>query len=534
MNPKSIAQIQSGLAPYSGAWSDAQVLHLLRRTMFGASLSDVAYFKTRTMQQAVNELLVVDNTPPVGPINNYSSATTIDPNVPLGGVWAGTPNVSTLANNRRNSLRSWWVGQMLNQTRSIREKMVIFWHNHFALQFENVGIASHCYNYNKLFRSNSVGNFKNLTKSVTIEPAMLYFLNGRKNTKTAPDENYGRELQELFTIGKDLPTHYTEDDVKAAARVLTGWRINYTTDTVYFDVTKHDTTNKQFSSFYNNVIVTGQTAANAGELELDAMLNMIFANDEVANYICRKIYRFFVYYTITPDIETNVIQPLAAIFRQNNYEVLPVLSALFKSQHFYDVQEMSCIIKSPIDFTIGYARQFGLVFPDASNYLVQYYMWTQFFNALYIQQEPPSDPPSVAGFPAYYQTPNYHENWITPDSLRQRKAIVEAMLYVGVTRTGVKTQVDVLAFTQTIPNADDPNLLIDNVVQLFLGLNISTVTKTAVKQILLQGQAQDYYWTNVWTLYLTNPADTANTTTVKQRLQYMYAYLLNLAEYQLC
>jgi uncharacterized protein (DUF1800 family) len=533
MKPTSIAQIQSGLTPYSGAWSDAQVLHLLRRTMFGATVADVSYFKTRTMQQAVNELLTVDNTPPVGPINNYSSATTIDPNVPLGGVWSDTPNVANLGNNRRNSLRAWWVGLMLNQSRSIREKMVIFWENHFALQFENVGIPSHCYNYNKLFRSNSLGNFKNLTKSVTTAPAMLYFLNGRRNTKTAPDENYGRELQELFTIGKDLSAHYTEDDVKAAAKVLSGWRVNTTTDTVYFDVTKHDTTNKQFSAFYNNTIVTGQTATNAGDLELDALLNMIFAHDEVANYICRKIYRFFVYYTITPDAETNVIQPLAAIFRQNNYEILPVLSALFKSQHFYDVQEVSCIIKSPIDFTIGYARQFGLVFPDASNYIVQYYMWTQVFNSLYAQQQPMSDPPNVAGFPAYYQNPNYHETWITPDSLRQRKAIVEGLLYVGITRTGVKLQVDVLVFTQTIANAEDPNILIDSIVTLFLGLNVSATTKSYLKQILLSAQAQDHYWSDVWNTYITDPTNTANTATVKQRLQYVYAYLLNLAEYQL-
>jgi hypothetical protein len=260
---------------------------------------------------------------------------------------------------------------------------------------------------------------------------------------------------------------------------------------------------------------------------------MLFANDEVANYICRKIYRFFVYYTITPNIETNVIQPLAAIFRQNNYAIQPVLAALFQSQHFYDVQEISCMIKSPLDFTIGYARQFGLQFPTATNYDVQYYMWEQVMGACFVQQGLPSDPPNVAGFPAYYQSPNYHEAWITPDSLRQRKAIAEGLIAAGITRQGIKLQVDVLAFTQTIPNAGDPNLLLDNAVLLLLGLNVSTITKATMKQILLGFQAQDYYWTNAWNTYLTDPANAANTTSVTQRLQYVYASLLGLAEYQL-
>jgi uncharacterized protein (DUF1800 family) len=533
MKPTTIAQLQSGLTPYSGVWSDAQVLHLLRRTMFGASLSDVTYFKTRTMQQAVTELLTVDNVPPVGPVNNYNNAVNTDPNVASGAVWTSAMNISDFGSGRRQSLRAWWAGQMLNQTRSIREKMVVFWHNHFAAGFESVGIAHHCYTYNTLFRSNSLSNFKTLTRAVTLSPAMLYFLNGRRNTKNAPDENYARELQELFTIGKDLADHYTEDDVKAAARVLTGWRVNTTTGAVYFDATRHDATNKQFSNFYGNTVITGSSAATAGDTELDALLTMLFANDEVANYICRKIYRFFVYYTITPNIETNVIQPLAAIFRQNNYAIQPVLEALFQSQHFYDVQEISCMIKSPLDFTIGYARQFGLQFPTASNYDVQYYMWEQVMGACFVQQGLPSDPPNVAGFPAYYQSPNYHEAWITPDSLRQRKAIAEGLIAAGITRQGIKLQVDVLAFTQTIPNAGDPNLLLDNAVLLLLGLNVSTITKATMKQILLGFQAQDHYWTDAWNTYLTDPANTANTTSVTQRLQYVYASLLGLAEYQL-
>ena len=163
MNLKSIFEVQSGLAPYAGAWTETQALHLVRRTMFGATLADVSYFTTRTMQQSVAELLTIDTTPPVGPINNYTNANTNDPDIPLGGVWAGSPDLPGIAFARRNSLRSWWTGLMLNQTRSAREKMVVFWHNHFGAGYEIIKVANHCYSYNQLLRTNAVGNLKALT-----------------------------------------------------------------------------------------------------------------------------------------------------------------------------------------------------------------------------------------------------------------------------------------------------------------------------------------------------------------------------------
>src|SRR5205823_4891756 len=141
-------------------------------------------------------------------------------------------------------------------------------------------------------------------------------------------------------------SQYTENDVKAAAKILTGYTVNTITATSAFDATRHDTTNKQFSAFYNNTVITGQSGAN-GQNELDDLLNMIFATNEVAMYICRRIYRFFVYGNIDSTIETNVITPLAAIFRSNNYELKPVLSALFKSEHFFDVLTQGAMIKSP-------------------------------------------------------------------------------------------------------------------------------------------------------------------------------------------
>ena len=142
---------------------------------------------------------------------------------------------------------------------------------------------------------------------------MLIHLNGFLNSKQAPDENYAREFQELFTIGVGNDSHYTENDVIAAARVLTGWRIQDNTLNVYMDSSEHDTASKTFSSFYNNTVIAG---SSDGMQELNAFVDMIFSTDEAAKFFCRKIYKWFVYYDIDDDTETNVITPLADYFKE--------------------------------------------------------------------------------------------------------------------------------------------------------------------------------------------------------------------------
>jgi uncharacterized protein (DUF1800 family) len=421
----------------------------------------------------------------------------------------------------------------INQDKNILEKMTLFWHNHFSIQYEVVKTPSHCYNYNALLRANALGNMKTMARAVAVSPAMLYYLNGRYNTKNAPDENFARELQELFTVGKDLVAHFTEADVQMAAKVLTGWRATDAAATSNFDSTKHDSTNKTFSSFYNNTVITGVSGATGGGTELDALLTMIFAQNEVANYIVRKLYRFFVYYTITPDIEQNVIEPLAVIFRQNSYDITPVLATLFKSQHFYDTMQVACVIKPPIDFTVGYLRKFNVVFPASSDYVTQYYFWQQAWNAAAAQQEAAGDPLNVAGWPPYYQLPSYHELWITPDSLRQRKTIADGLLYNGIVKNSFTLAVNTMDFVlNNVSIPSDPNILVDEVLALFLPFSLTTSTRASLKNILLSFQAQDHYWTDAWINYINLPS-AANTSIVKQRLVYFFSTIINLAEYQL-
>ena len=222
----------SGINPYTGAWTRNEVAHLLKRTMFGAKKADIDYFLSRTLSQSVDELLNLSQPMPLPPVNDYSPGTA-DPTVPAGQTWVNNPTPDgTLNNVRRNSLKKWWTGLMLNQDRTIREKMTLFWANHFGTETVDIGISHFMYQHHNLLRQNALGNLKQLVKAVTIDPGMLRYLNGYLNTASAPDENYSRELQELFTIGKDPVTNmdpFTEADVKQAARVLTGWRINNTT-----------------------------------------------------------------------------------------------------------------------------------------------------------------------------------------------------------------------------------------------------------------------------------------------------------------
>ncbi|HET9279099.1 MAG TPA: DUF1800 domain-containing protein, partial [Flavitalea sp.] len=374
-----VREIYSGLTPYSGPWTTPEITHLLKRTMFGAAKADVDHFKGRSINDAVNDLLSIPALPPSPPLKNYdnSNIPANDPeySVAAGTTWVNNNSTDGTANSRRiNSLKSWWVALMINQQRNILEKMVLFWHNHFSTETADIGRAIWCYQNNIILRQYALGNFKQFVKAITLDTGMLRYLNGYLNTNTAPDENYSRELQELFTLGKENKPNYTEDDVKQAARVLTGWRIDNNTNTVLFQANRHDTGNKQFSTFYNNTVVTGKTGALGGEQELDAMLDMIFAKAvEVSEFMVRKLYRWFCYYSIDPTTETNVIQPLAKIFRDSNWEIKPVLSTLFKSEHFFDALNQGCLIKSPLDLTVGLCREFGMVFPPASDVVNSYF-----------------------------------------------------------------------------------------------------------------------------------------------------------------
>ncbi len=534
-----LRQINTGLNPYTGAWSASEVAHLLKRTMFGAAKDDIDYFKGMSMSQAVDTLLNVPATVPDAPLKNYDNdeITGGDPDlaIPIGSTWVNTHSEDDAANRKRiYSWKSWLTGRMINQDRSIGERMTLFWHNHFATETMTYQNGIYAYRHYLLLHQYAVGNFKQLVRGVTIDLAMLNYLNGYLNTDTAPDENYARELQELFTLGKENNPNYTEQDVLAAARVLTGWRINLITDTVYFDPAKHDKTTKLFSSFYS-ASVTGRSDATAGDAELDDLLTMIFNKKvEVSEFIVRKLYRWFCYYTIDANTETNVIKPLAQLFRDSNWEIKPVLATLLKSEHFYDPLSQGCLIKSPVELLVGLCREYNIVFPAGSDTVNLYNMWDFIRYQASEMQQNLGDPPQVAGWPSYYQIPGFYEIWINSDTLPKRNIFSDMLILNGYTRGGQVLRIDPVAFARSLPNPADPNALINDSLSVLYRVPISDASKQTIKkQILLSNQDQDYYWSNAWNAYLGNPGDMVAYETVFLRLQGLYKYLMNLAEYQL-
>jgi uncharacterized protein (DUF1800 family) len=536
--PKKKAHVsfrsQSGLNPYTGAWTRNEVQHLLKRTMFGSAKTDIDYFKSKTLIQTVDELLNPAVPLPLPPVNDYNTFAP-DPAVPAGQTWVNNPtNDGNINSTRRASFKKWWTGLMINQDRSIREKMTLFWANHFSTEANDIGNAHYVYHHHALLRQNALGNFRQLVKSLTVDAGMLRYLNGYLNTASAPDENYARELQELFTIGKGPSAQFTEDDIKQAARVLTGWRINGTTYTSFFDPARHDTGAKKFSSFYNSTTIAGKTGA-AGATETDDLISMIFNNNEVAKFICRRLYIWFVYYKIDAGVEANVIEPLSIIFRNSNYDIKPVLSALLKSEHFFDVLNQGCHIKSPADQVISCLREYKVIFPNSTNeYVDAYAMWNYIRGWMTSMTQDLADPPSVAGWPAYYQQPQFHEIWINSDTLPKRNRFTDTMITSGYTRAGKKIIIDAVAFTKTFFNPSNPVALIDEALSILFRVPLTDTHKVTIKQqILLSNQISDYYWTDAWNAYLQNPTNVMDYNTVNTRLKALYQHLMNLPEYQL-
>jgi uncharacterized protein (DUF1800 family) len=537
---KKSTVLADGLDEYSGEWTTTEVVHLLKRTLFGVSVGDLNYFLTRTMSQAVDELLTPTAAPATVPLNSYSSGGYTDPTgVAAWDTWINTgvdyPD-SEMNTNRLDSLKCWWIGQMLNENRSIHEKLTLFWHNHFGvdslLHIMDIP-ARPWYDYYLILRANSLGNFKQLVKAMTLSPAMLCYLNGNTNKKTSPNENYGRELQELYTIGKGAASSYTEDDVRAAARVLTGHTVdsyfNYT-----FDVAGHDDQNKSFSNFYASTIITGRSGA-AGAGELDDLLSMIFSNPEAAKFICRKIYGFFVYYNIDDTIEANIIEPLADVFRNSGYDITTVMSVLLKSDHFYNMAYSSaCLIKSPIDFVLGLMREYQVKMPDPSDYGSSYSAWELILQTTAMLQQEILRIPEVAGWYAYYEGTAYHELWINSVTYTQRNAFTDEMITSGAMMNMVPLLIDPLAFATSLANPGDPNLLIGESLDILYRVPLSADTILSLKQnFLLGGLTTDSYWTTAWNAYIANPGDMIARGTVFSRLQNFYRYLMNLPEYHL-
>ncbi|HSH65419.1 MAG TPA: DUF1800 family protein, partial [Bacteroidia bacterium] len=194
-----------------------------------------------------------------------------------------------------------------------------------------------------------------------------------------------------------------------------------------------------------------------------------------------------------------------------------------------------CVIKSPIDFTIGLCREHAVIFPDSqTNYVEAYSLWTLIYAIARDMNQELGNPPNVAGWPAYYQEPQYHELWINSDTLPKRNKFSDNMIANGYTRNGKKIVIDPIAFVSLLSDPADPNMLINDSLALLYMIDVSQATKDYLKkQILLSGQTNDAYWSTAWTTYLNDTSNTANKNIVLSRLKPLFKYIMDLSEYQL-
>ena len=274
-----------------------------------------------------------------------------------------------------------WVGQMIVTDAVLREKMTLFWHGHFACRSP---FGFYARGLNNAMRENALGNFRDLLTAVSKSPAMLQFLNNQQNRKQSPNENFAREVMELFTLGRG---NYTEDDIKNAARAFTGWRFKLNGD-FEFKEEQHDEGDKTF---------LGKT----GNFNGDDILNIILENPQTAKFITKKIYRYFV----NEQVDEDTCADLANSFRKD-YDIGKLMHTIFTSAWFYDEKNVGTRIKSPVELIVNMQRAIPIQFknPDIVVYAQKVLGEVLFY------------PPNVAGWPG-------GKDWIDSSSLMFRLSI---------------------------------------------------------------------------------------------------------------
>lgn len=320
---------------------DEKVLQLLRRTQFGTSKAEVASYASSSIESIVDGILNVPATNP-------------------------SPNLDLIYQNSQDELIFWWYNEIINTSNSFQEKMTMFWHNHFTSSLTSVTPVLMA-EQNQLLRSHVLGNFKTFLFEVSIDPAMMTYLNNKSNVKKAPNENYARELMELFTIGVE---NYNQEDVKNVAKSITGWRFNSGTETVYFDRTL-------FDDSYKNVF------RKRGDYNLEDIIRILTSTRECAYYIVRKVWNKFVF----PNPTDQDIRPVADRFFDNGYDIKAFFRDIFTSDAFYSDKAYRSIVKDPTEYMTDVIRKVpSYEFSIGDLYLVNQMGMTLF------------KPPNVAGW----------------------------------------------------------------------------------------------------------------------------------------
>lgn len=508
---------------YTGPWTEKQLKHLLRRCLFGVTLEDYNFFKGKSMEQCL-EILVDTSSNPIPPIYY------MDEKTETVKEYEWEHHIAEMV--RFTSVLTSNFLSMINQPRNVGERMVLFWHNHFVTSYQTTKSGVYTLQYFMLLRKHVTGNFKQLLREITSNAQMLIYLNGNENNKSAPNENYARELQELFSLGKGPESGYNEDDVHAAAKVLTGWKVRDETFSTYFDPGIHDTSDKAFSAFYNNHIIKGISGIN-GAGETDELIEMICKQHEVSKFMCRKLYRWFVNSNIDQHVEDTIITPLAEILIKSGYEVKPVLEAMLSSDFFYDPTLVGGIIKSPIDFMIGLIREFNLKDDAADtnpNSLMVVPFWSAFMAGKMGQEI--GSPPTVAGWPAYYEYPLFDKEWLTSGIFGQA-SWVDTVTTLDRSDPEATIHLDLIAFIKTLSNPGNSSHWLAETMNMFYPLATGTAQIEYLQKLIDTGSVYKENWNDLWAKHCADKDNAELLLEVKTRLKNTFQNLLTYPEYKI-
>ena len=342
-------------------------------------------------------------------------------------------------------IQRWWLRIMHDTPRPMQEKLVLLWHGHFATRYRGVRDAYLMYQQNALFRAEAAGDFTDLARGIVRDPAMIKFLNNDRNYRGRPNENLARELMELFTLGEG---HYTERDIKEAARALTGYHVD--DDDFAFRQRAHDPREKR---------ILGRTA----EFDGDTLVQHLLRQRSCPYFVAFKLYRHFVAdvgdtLDEVPRDRRPVILRLGALVKRNNYRLAPVLKTLLKSRHFYDAHNVGRKVKSPVQLVIGTARTLGAPLRSENNAL----------QAMNLMGQELFNPPSVAGW-------DTGRAWINTSTLFARQNLCTYMLTGKHPTEGGWTRgeidFDPLPLIRDLP-VKDAHTVVDFFVDLMLGEHI--------------------------------------------------------------
>ena len=568
----------ASLDELAGLLGRNRAAHLLRRATFGPAIPDIDRFSNYTAAEAVDLLLQDSAENPSPPVDPLTGETWVDPT----GL-NGPPRASeTGGNSEQDALfgyfQAWHMDVMRKAPLTLKERITWFFHTHLPARWTEILSSEAIYYQNCLFRHYAYGSFRELFRKICVDNAMLVYLDGYTNRKNAPNENFAREMFELYSIGKGPQqsegdySNYTEEDIRQATRVLTGWMFDesfthldpdtgipagtlrtHTVGNPPVEVaTEHDPGEKTFTSKFDSLtlspgeIVEGYPTVDAAAAELDAMIGMIFAQKETGRFIARKLYRFFVYHFISGEVERDIIDPLAQYLLDHDYRLADALGILLKSEHFYDSDDavrendsMGALIKSPVDLFTGLFRLFEVRFPDREDSPVSFYTDMGYVVSKLVDQGLNFyEPFEVAGYPAYHQIPGYNRNWITTYALAHRYQAAGILMNRIEQDRERSFLLDMVAWVEQsghVPDPSDASLIVDTLVE---NLYAVTLDEGRVDYFLytvfLDAPDEDKtyargLWRQEWELY----QQTGDDATVRLLLERLFSALIETPEFQL-